>query len=128
MDALAASTRPAFDISGQVGGKKYAAAVPNAAVHLAAANAAVAVGKRAGGLSHSERNRLLRQVHRDEAWLLECLTDSNAALQQLHDRLAAEQKVGACFTSLVPDVGQQFGAAAGPTMTPHCVECAVCPA
>ncbi len=62
-------------------------------MHMAAASAAVAAGKRANQLTHSERNSLLRQLHRDTAWLLAQLRDSNAAMEQLHDKLEAEQKV-----------------------------------
>ena len=93
LDALAASTQQGFDASGPARRKKHAAAAPNLAAHMAAASAAVAAGKRADQLTHSERNSLLRQLHRDNAWLLGCLRDSNAALEQLHDRLEAEQKV-----------------------------------
>ena len=60
---------------------------------MAAASAAIATGKRADQLTHVERNSLLHQLHRDNAWLLECVRDSNAALEQLHDKLEAEQKV-----------------------------------
>ena len=99
LDALAASTQQAFDTSGPVRKKKHAAAAaaPNAAAHMAAASAAFAAGRRADLLTHRERNSMLRQLHRDNAWLLGCLTDSNAALEQLHDRLTAEQKVGSCY-------------------------------
>ena len=61
---------------------------------MAAASAAVAASKRVDRLTHEERNSLLRQLHRDNAWLLGCIADSSAALEQLHDRLEAEQKVG----------------------------------
>lgn len=64
---------------------------------MAAASAAFAVGSRADLLTHSERNSLLRQLHRDNAWLLGCLTEGNAALEQLQDRLEAEQKVDFCI-------------------------------
>ena len=109
LDALAASTQQAFDASGPVRKKKHAAAAaaPNAAAHMAAASAAFAVGRRADLLTHRERNSLLRQLHRDNAWLLRCLTDSNAAVEQLHDRLAAEQKVESCWLLLetkVPNI------------------------
>lgn len=99
LDALAASTRQAFDTSGPVRRKKHAAAAaPNAAAHMAAASAAFAVGRRSVDLlTHSECNSLLRQLHRDNAWLLGCLTEGNAALEQLQDRLEAEQKVDSCF-------------------------------
>lgn len=93
LDALAASVRPAFDASGPLRCKKPAAAAPSVAAHMAAASAAVAASKRVDRLTHNERNSLLHQLHRDNAWLLGCLADSNAALEQLHDRLEAEQKV-----------------------------------
>lgn len=94
LDALAASARPAFDASGPPKRKKKSAApAPNAAVHMAAASAAVAAGNRVDSLTSKERNSLLRQLHRDNAWLLGCIKDSNTALEQLHDRLEAEQKV-----------------------------------
>lgn len=99
LDALAASAQQAFDASGPVRKKKHAAAAaaaPNAAAHMAAASAACAAGRRADALTHREHNSLLRQLHRDNAWLLGCLADSNAALEQLHDRLIAQQKVGPC--------------------------------
>ena len=63
------------------------------ALHMASASAAIAAGKRANQLTHNERNSLLRQLHRDNAWLLTQLRDSHAALEQLHDKLEAEQKV-----------------------------------
>ena len=94
LDALAASTQQGFGASWPARRKKHAAAVaPNVAAHMAAASAAVAAGKKADQLTCTEHNSLLRQLHRDNAWLLGCLRDSNAALEQLHDRLEAEQKV-----------------------------------
>lgn len=62
---------------------------------MASASAAVAASTRVDRLTHEERNSLLRQLHRDNAWLLGCLADSNAAFEQLHDRLEAELKVAA---------------------------------
>lgn len=83
----------AFDVSGTLRHKKRSVAMPSMAMHMASASAAVAAGRKANQLTHSERNSLLRQLHRDNAWLLAQLRDSNAALEQLHDRLEAEQKV-----------------------------------
>lgn len=110
-DALAASAKQPFDASGLVRKQKHAASaaagVYNAAAHMAAASAAFAAGTRADSLTHKERNSLLRQLHRDNAWLLGCLTDSNAALEELHDRLTAERTVGSCCILLAAYVMQQ---------------------
>lgn len=95
LDALAAScspTQPVFDVSGTLRRKKHSAGMPNMAMRMNAASVAVAAGKRANQLTHNERNSLLRQLHRDNAWLLGQLRDSNAALKQLHDKLEAEQQ------------------------------------
>lgn len=59
---------------------------------MAAANAAVAAGKYVACLTEDKRNSLLRQLHRDNKWLLEQLRDSNAALEELHQKVEAEQE------------------------------------
>ncbi|DBA93908.1 TPA: hypothetical protein ACH3X3_013946 [Trebouxia sp. C0006] len=103
LDALAASCSPAqqaFDVSGTLRHKKRSVAMPSMAMHMASASAAVAAGRKANQLTHSERNSLLRQLHRDNAWLLAQLRDSNAALEQLHDRLEAEQKGSPAYKAL----------------------------
>lgn len=60
---------------------------------MAAASAAIAAGKYAACLTEGKQNSLLRQLHRDNKWLLEQLRDSNAALESLHQKVAAEQEV-----------------------------------
>ncbi|DBA90432.1 TPA: hypothetical protein ACH3X1_003703 [Trebouxia sp. C0004] len=103
LDASAASclsTQQAFDVSGTLRRKKHSVAMPSMAMHMASASAAVAAGRKANQLTHLERNSLLRQLHRDNAWLLAQLRDSNAALEQLHDRLEAEQKGSPAYKAL----------------------------
>ena len=94
LEALAASAaQPAFDVSGPIRQQKQQAKAPNVAKHMAAANAAIAAGKKKHQLTQPELSNLLHQLHRDNGWLLGQLKDSNAALEQLHDRMEAEQQV-----------------------------------
>ena len=95
LEALAASAaQPVFDVSGPIRQQKQQAKAPNVAKHMAAANAAIAAGKKMHQLTQPEVRSLLHQLHRDNGWLLSQLKDSNAALEQLHDRMEAEQQVG----------------------------------
>lgn len=91
VDALAALPR-SFDTSTAQGSKKRMPLLPSRAKHMAAASAAIAAGKHAACLSEGERNSLLKQLHRDNKWLLEQLRDSNAALEELHQKVEAEQE------------------------------------
>ena len=59
---------------------------------MAAAYAAIAASRHTAQLSDQDRNSLLRQLHKDNSWLLEQLKDSHAALEGMHDKLNAEQE------------------------------------
>lgn len=59
---------------------------------MAAAYAAVAASRHVAQLSDRERNSLLRQLHKDNSWLLEQLKDSHTALESVHEKLEAEQQ------------------------------------
>ena len=66
--------------------------LPSRAKHMAAASAAIAAGKHAACLTEGERSSLLKQLHRDNKWLLEQLKDTNTALEELHQKVEAEQE------------------------------------
>ena len=91
LDALAAPPR-SFDTSTALRGRGPTQLLPSRAKHMAAASAAIAAGKHAACLSEKERNSLLKQLHRDNKWLLEQLRDSNAALEEWHQKVEAEQE------------------------------------
>ena len=80
-----------FDLSGANTRKKHAVGAPNMAMHM---TAAIAAGKRVKQLMNNEHNSLLRQLHRDNAWLSRQMKDSHAALEKLHDRLKSQQQAG----------------------------------
>ena len=53
-------------------------------------------------LTQPEFSSLLHQLHRDNGWLLAQLKDSNAALEQLHDRMESEQQARCvCMHSII---------------------------